>query len=184
MEPKSHWVRDKAINGSIWWAASPERVEAFALNVNSALQILLISSRNHNMSRKKHHTTRLKAGFRNEMEGSSCTPKTIHEQYAHPYSRVLLVTQYPGFSIDHSAKKWLKLSWEFNRSFPSSKNPHLENEATCKTFVVKWVAFARGWKSFSDQRFCFLGRFEEDAVKISEMVYLFLPRSTSAFRLK
>lgn len=38
--------------------------------------------------------------------------------------------------------------------------------------------------SFSDQRFCFLGRFEEDAVKISEMVYLFLPRSTSAFRLK
>lgn len=145
MEPKLHWVRDKAINGIIWWAASPERVEAFALNVNSVLQILLISSRNHNMWRKKHHTARLKAGFRNDMEGSSCTPKTIHEQYAYPYSRVLLVTQYPGFSIDHSAKKWLKLSWEFNRSFPSSKNPHLENEATCKTFVVKWVAFARGW---------------------------------------
>lgn len=108
MEPKLHWVRDKAINGSIWWAASPERVEAFSLNVNSALQILLISSRNHNMWRKKHHTTRLKAGFRNDMEGSSCTPKTIHEQYAHPYSRVLLVTQYPGFSIGPQREEMIK----------------------------------------------------------------------------
>ena len=108
MEPKLHWVLDRAINGSIWWAASPERVEAFALNVNSALQILLISSRNHNMWRKKHHTTRLKAGFRNDMEGSSCTPKTIHEQYAHPYSRVLLVTQYPGFSIGPKREEMIK----------------------------------------------------------------------------
>ena len=145
MEPKLHWVRDKAINGSIWWAASPERVEAFSLNVNSALQIFLISSRNHNMWRKKHHTTRLKAGFRNDMEESSSTPKTIHEQYAHPYSRVFLVTQYPGFSIGSQREEMIKAILGIQSVISKFQKPHLENEATCKTFVVKWVAFARGW---------------------------------------
>ena len=42
------------------------------------------------------------------MEGSSCTPKTIHEQYAHPYSRVLLVTQYLGFSIGPQREEMIK----------------------------------------------------------------------------
>lgn len=185
MEPKLHWVRDKAINGSIWWAASPERVEAFALNVNSALQILLISSRNHNMWRKKHHTTLLKAGFRNDMEGSSCTPKTIHEQYAHPYSRVLLVTQYPGFSIGPQREEMIKAILGIQSVISKFQKPSLRKmKLLAKPLLWNGSHLREGEISFSDQRFCLLGRFEEDAVKISEMVCLFLPRSTSAFRLK